>query len=385
MSRVKTEIPATLEEAAQAGRVCMDVKKDGQFCYHIYLEPDFAKLLEAVEPLNIKERKLCIVADSTTAELYGAELKEILKETCTYVSMFVFPAGEVNKTLNTVRDLYEHLILEKFDRKDMLVALGGGVVGDLTGFAAATYLRGIGFIQIPTTLLSQVDSSIGGKTGVDFDAYKNMVGAFHMPRLVYMNLNVLKTLPERQFACGMGEIIKHGLIQDSDYLEKLSTYQREIREKNYAALLWMVAGSCKVKRHVVEEDPTEQGIRAWLNFGHTIGHSVEKLKDFTLCHGECVAIGCAAAAWMSWKRGLISEKEKEAAEQLLLDYQLPVSVKELKPEDIVKTTKLDKKMDAGKVKFVLLKKIGEAFVTRDVEDEELLRASQYVCGEEIHE
>ena len=385
MSRVKTEIPATLEEAAQAGRVCMDVKKDGQFCYHIYLEPDFAKLPEAVEPLNIKERKLCIVADSITAELYGAELKEILKETCTYVSMFVFPAGEVNKTLNTVRDLYEHLILEKFDRKDMLVALGGGVVGDLTGFAAATYLRGIGFIQIPTTLLSQVDSSIGGKTGVDFDAYKNMVGAFHMPRLVYMNLNVLKTLPDRQFACGMGEIIKHGLIQDSDYLEKLSTYQREIREKNYAALLWMVAGSCKVKRHVVEEDPTEQGIRAWLNFGHTIGHSVEKLKDFTLCHGECVAIGCAAAAWMSWKRGLISEKEKEAAEQLLLDYQLPVRVKGLKPEDIVKTTKLDKKMDAGKVKFVLLKKIGEAFVTRDVEDEELLRASQYVCGEEIHE
>ena len=385
MSRVKTEIPATLEEAAQAGRVCMDVKKDGQFCYHIYLEPDFAKLPEAVETLNIKERKLCIVADSTTAELYGAELKEILKETCTYVSMFVFPAGEVNKTLNTVRDLYEHLILEKFDRKDMLVALGGGVVGDLTGFAAATYLRGIGFIQIPTTLLSQVDSSIGGKTGVDFDAYKNMVGAFHMPRLVYMNLNVLKTLPDRQFACGMGEIIKHGLIQDSDYLEKLSTYQREIREKNYAALLWMVAGSCKVKRHVVEEDPTEQGIRAWLNFGHTIGHSVEKLKDFTLCHGECVAIGCAAAAWMSWKRGLISEKEKEAAEQLLLDYQLPVRVKGLKPEDIVKTTKLDKKMDAGKVKFVLLKKIGEAFVTRDVEDEELLRASRYVCGEEIHE
>ena len=385
MNRVKTEIPATLEEAAQAGRVCMDVKKDGQFCYHIYLEPDFAKLPEAVEPLNIKERKLCIVADSTTAELYGAELKEILKETCTYVSMFVFPAGEVNKTLNTVRDLYEHLILEKFDRKDMLVALGGGVVGDLTGFAAATYLRGIGFIQIPTTLLSQVDSSIGGKTGVDFDAYKNMVGAFHMPRLVYMNLNVLKTLPDRQFACGMGEIIKHGLIQDSDYLEKLSTYQREIREKNYAAPLWMVAGSCKVKRHVVEEDPTEQGIRAWLNFGHTIGHSVEKLKDFTLCHGECVAIGCAAAAWMSWKRGLISEKEKEAAEQLLLDYQLPVRVKGLKPEDIVKTTKLDKKMDAGKVKFVLLKKIGEAFVTRDVEDEELLRASRYVCGEEIHE
>lgn len=385
MNIVETETPVTLEDAFASGHACMAVKKDGQFCYHIYLEPDFAKLPEALEPLNIKERKLCIVADSTTAELYGAELKEVLKDTCSYVSMFVFFAGEANKTLNTVRDLYEHLILEKFDRKDMLVALGGGVVGDLTGFAAATYLRGIGFIQVPTTLLSQVDSSIGGKTGVDFDAYKNMVGAFHMPRLVYMNLNVLKTLPDRQFACGMGEIIKHGLIQDSDYLGKLSTYRNEILRKDYAALLWMVAGSCKIKRHVVEEDPTEQGIRAWLNFGHTIGHSVEKLKDFTLCHGECVAIGCAAAAWMSWKRGLISDQERESTERLLADYQLPVRVEGLKPEDIVKTTKLDKKMDAGKVKFVLLRKIGEAFVTRDVEDDELLRAARYVCREEIHE
>lgn len=363
----------------------LDVKKDGNYSYSIWLEPDFQKLPEALEQLHVSGRKLCIVSDSNVDTLYGTQLKDVLSGICGKVTSYVFPAGEEHKTLDTVRNLYEHLILEKFDRKDMLVAFGGGVVGDLTGFTAATYLRGIDFIQVPTTLLSQVDSSIGGKTGVDFDAYKNMVGAFHMPRLVYMNLNVLKTLPDRQFACGMGEIIKHGLIQDSDYLEKLSTYQREIREKNYAALLWMVAGSCKIKRHVVEEDPTEQGIRAWLNFGHTIGHSVEKLKDFTLCHGECVAIGCAAAAWMSWKRGLISEKEKEAAEQLLLDYQLPVSVKELKPEDIVKTTKLDKKMDAGKVKFVLLKKIGEAFVTRDVEDEELLRASQYVCGEEIHE
>ena len=378
MNRVKTEIPATLEEAAQAGRVCMDVKKDGQFCYHIYLEPDFAKLPEAVEPLNIKERKLCIVADSTTAELYGAELKEILKETCTYVSMFVFPAGEVNKTLNTVRDLYEHLILEKFDRKDMLVALGGGVVGDLTGFAAATYLRGIGFIQIPTTLLSQVDSSIGGKTGVDFDAYKNMVGAFHMPRLVYMNLNVLKTLPDRQFACGMGEIIKHGLIQDSDYLEKLSTYQREIREKNYAALLWMVAGSCKIKRHVVEEDPTEQGIRAWLNFGHTIGHAVEKLKNFTLSHGECVAIGCMAAAYLSEKRGKLTESELKDIRKVLKSYQLPVCTEGLDAEKILSATKHDKKMDAGKIKFVLLSRIGEAYVTKDVTDDEILDAVRYI-------
>ena len=363
----------------------VDVKKNEQHCYDIVITQGFEAIGDEIKKLGISGIKLCIVTDSNVGPIYAEPLMQALAQTGNDVYVFTIPAGEANKNLDVVRTVYTYLIEQHFERRDMIVALGGGVVGDMAGFAAASYLRGIDFIQVPTSLLAQVDSSIGGKTGVDFDAYKNMVGAFHMPRLVYMNLNVLKTLPDRQFACGMGEIIKHGLIQDSDYLEKLSTYQREIREKNYAALLWMVAGSCKVKRHVVEEDPTEQGIRAWLNFGHTIGHSVEKLKDFTLCHGEGVAIGCAAAAWMSWKRGLISEKEKEAAEQLLLDYQLPVRVKGLKPEDIVKTTKLDKKMDAGKVKFVLLKKIGEAFVTRDVEDEELLRASQYVCGEEIHE
>lgn len=163
----------------------LDVKKDGVFSYSIYLEPDFSRFLDALEPLQVAGRRLCIVSDSNVYERYGEEVKTLLTGHCAKVTSFVFPAGEENKTLDTVRNLYEHLILEKFDRKDLLVALGGGVVGDLTGFAAATYLRGIDFVQVPTTLLSQVDSSIGGKTGVDFDAYKNMVGAFHMPKLVY--------------------------------------------------------------------------------------------------------------------------------------------------------------------------------------------------------
>ena len=378
MSRVKTEIPATLEEAAQAGRVCMDVKKDGQFCYHIYLEPDFAKLLEAVEPLNIKERKLCIVADSTTAELYGAELKEILKETCTYVSMFVFPAGEVNKTLNTVRDLYEHLILEKFDRKDMLVALGGGVVGDLTGFAAATYLRGIGFIQIPTTLLSQVDSSIGGKTGVDFDAYKNMVGAFHMPRLVYMNLNVLKTLPDRQFACGMGEILKTGLICDGDFFRYVCCEQKEIKKLDIKQIARMVRRCCEIKAGVVERDPKEQGERALLNLGHTVGHAVEKLKNFTLLHGQCVGVGLVAAAYLSMKRGLLTREEYQEICQGCSDYELPVHVEGLIPEEVLSATKRDKKMEQGHIRFILMDGIGKSFIDKTVTDEELLSCIQEI-------
>lgn len=229
----------------------IEVNQGREDRYAIYLEPDFQGLGYALADLETKERKICIVADSTTAELYLEPLKAALQGCCARVTSFVFPAGEEHKTLDTVRALYEHLILEKFDRKDLLAALGGGVVGDLTGFAAATYLRGIRFIQVPTTLLSQVDSSIGGKTGVDFDSYKNMVGAFHMPSLVYMNLGTLKSLPERQFASGMGEIIKHGLIQDRDYYEWLSSHEKEVAARNYDALLPMVEGSCRIKRHEI--------------------------------------------------------------------------------------------------------------------------------------
>jgi 3-dehydroquinate synthase len=361
------------------------VNRDGAYCYSIWLEPDFENIREALESLQTKEKKLCIVTDDAVAPLYAEKLIQVLKPCCKKISLFVFKAGECNKTLDTVRALYEHLILEKFDRKDMLVALGGGVVGDLTGFAAATYLRGIDFIQVPTTLLSQVDSSIGGKTGVDFDAYKNMVGAFHMPKLVYMNLETLKTLPKRQFSAGMAEIIKHGLIQDEEYFWWLTENAENIMDGQYEVLRTMISASCQIKRHVVEVDPTEKGIRAWLNFGHTAGHAVEKLMDFQLYHGECVAIGCVAAAWLSWKRGFLTKADYDKIREAFVQFELPVQVVGVKPEDVLKTTKLDKKMEGGRIKFVLLKQIGEAFVTKDVEDEELLQAIQQISKETKHE
>ena len=361
----------------------LEIKRDGTFCYSIWLEPDFQGLPQALLELSVKERRLCVVTDAEVEKRYGASVEKVLKGCCRKLTFFTFPAGEAHKTLDTVRDLYERLIREGYDRKDLLIALGGGVVGDLTGFAAATYLRGIDFIQIPTTLLSQVDSSIGGKTGVDFDAYKNMVGAFHMPRLVYMNLAVLSTLPRRQFASGMAEIIKHGLIQDQEYDRWLSSNYRSVMEGDYEALLNMIFESCRIKGHVVEEDPTEQGIRAWLNFGHTIGHAVEKLKNFELYHGECVAIGCAAASWLSFQRGWITEEDHRHVEALLEQYGLPVRACGLSPEAVLKATKSDKKMESGQIKFVLLKKIGEAVVVKDVSDQELLGAIRYVCaGEE---
>ena len=218
--------------------------------YDIVIEETFDRLKEEMLALKSDTRKLCVVSDSNVAALYGKQVQEILAGCSRKTEVFVFPAGEEHKNLTTVRDLYEFLIQKKFDRSDMLVALGGGVTGDLCGFAAATYLRGIPFVQIPTTLLSQVDSSIGGKTGVDFDSYKNMVGAFHMPSLVYTNLSTLKTLDAEQFASGMGEIIKHGLIKNADYCKWLDEHTEQIQNRDLDACRIMILESNRIKRDV---------------------------------------------------------------------------------------------------------------------------------------
>lgn len=360
--------------------VILPVRRDGEFCYSIILEKSFSTLSEQIGALDVSERKICIVTDTQVGPFYSEAVKCELLKVCKKVTIYTIETGEEHKTLDTVKGLYEHLILEHFDRKDLLAALGGGVVGDLTGFTAATYLRGIRFIQIPTTLLAQVDSSIGGKTGVDFDSYKNMVGAFHMPSLVYMNLSVLKTLSERQFASGMAEILKHGLIRNETYYKWLLENQAGIEKREYETLLPMIAESCRIKRGVVEADPTEQGERALLNFGHTIGHAVEKLKDFKLLHGECVAIGIVAAGWISFRRGLLKKEDLEEILRGLRAFSLPVDTDGLDARNVVEITRSDKKMEAGSIKFVLLRRIGEAFVDKTVTEEELLSASSWILG-----
>ena len=282
------------------------VHLDQKPIYDIVIEKDFSQLGTAFSRLNVTGRKICIVTDSNVGPLYAKAVQEVLETTGNQIFVYTFAAGEESKNLNTVQDLYEFLIENHFDRKDMLAALGGGVVGDLTGFTAATYLRGISFIQIPTSLLAQVDSSIGGKTGVDFRAYKNMVGAFHQPKLVYMNMATLLSLDTRLFNSGFGEIIKHGLIKDAAYYRWLQNNAAKIQSKDYDALEQMIAGSCNIKREVVELDPTEQGDRALLNFGHTLGHAIEKLMNFQLYHGECVVLGMIAALNISVTRGHIT-------------------------------------------------------------------------------
>lgn len=361
-----------------AYRTRIPVKKDGKLVYEIFLEESFDHLAEYLQNLDVREKRLCLVTDSTVNAYYGDEVEAILSSCCAGVTRFVFPAGEENKNLDIVQKLYEHLILNHYERKDMLVALGGGVVGDLTGFAAATYLRGVDFVQVPTTLLSQVDSSIGGKTGVDFACYKNMVGAFHQPKLVYINIAVLKSLTEEQFLCGMGEILKHGLIKDAAYYEWTINQMFEIKDRNISVLKEMISRSCEIKRDVVEKDPTEKGERALLNFGHTLGHAIEKLKNFTLMHGQCVAIGYLAASYISWKRGLISTEEFFEIRDMNIGFGLPVSFEGPNAEEILSATRSDKKMEQGKVKFILLKGIGTAYIDRTVTDEEMAEAIHYI-------
>lgn len=354
------------------------VHDQGKPSYPIYIENDFKRFFEALEGLNLKEKKVCIVTDTTVAGYYLDTMCTCLSGFCAKVVSYTFPAGEASKNLNTVSKLYERLIDEQFDRKDVLLALGGGVVGDLTGFTAATYLRGIRFIQVPTTLLSMVDSSIGGKTGVDFQAYKNMVGAFHQPSAVYINLSLLLTLTNEQYYSGMGEIVKHALIKDSKYFSWLRNHFAEIQNRTLECLYDMIEKSIQIKRFIVENDPKEQGERALLNFGHTLGHAIEKVKNFELLHGECVAIGCVGATYLSMLRGYISVEELQDIKQMFLDVNLPIQCTGIGIEEVLAVTKSDKKMESGKIKFVLLQSVGHAVIDDTVTDEELRQALAYV-------
>lgn len=352
----------------------MSVMYQKKPCYDIIFTKGWDDLVAELDGFEIKNRKLCIITDDHVDQIYGDVLIERLGSCVKAVRKFVFPAGEESKNLDTVKNAYRFLIEEKFDRKDVLLALGGGVVGDLTGFVAATYLRGVDFIQIPTTLLAQADSSVGGKTGVDFEGYKNMVGAFKMPRLVYMNFEVLKTLDDRQYFAGFAEIMKHGLIKDSGFYEWLIENMYEICERDIDTLSEMLMKSCMVKKLVVEKDPTETGERAILNLGHTIGHAIEKAKNFELLHGECVALGTVAAAFISWKKSLLSMEEYYEIRDMFVPFYLPISYEGVNPEEILRLTKSDKKVDGGSICFILLKKIGKAVIDTSVTDEEILDA-----------
>ncbi len=348
----------------------LNVKYNGSPCYNIVFDDSFDGLTGYISELGFENRKIAIITDTNVKPLYADELENIVKAISTRVIIHAIPAGEENKNLHEIEKIYKILIENKFDRHDLIIALGGGVVGDMAGYTAATYLRGIAFIQIPTTLLAQTDSSIGGKTGVDYEGYKNMVGAFYMPSLVYMNIKVLNTLSGEQFASGFAEVMKHGLIKDQDFYMWLIENMYEIEERDPETLIQMIKKSCDIKRQVVEKDPTEKGDRALLNFGHTIGHAIEKYKEFSLSHGECVALGAVAAAYISWKRQMLSMEEYYEIRDMFVPFGLPISVTGIDADEIISLMHSDKKADGKSIKFVLLKKVGKAVLDSTVTDDE---------------
>lgn len=353
----------------------LTVNRDGKPCYDIVYSTDLKDLGAELSGDAFRGRKALIVTDSSVGPLYAKSVKAQVPGEC---DVYTLPAGEEHKNLHEIEGIYRFLIRHHYDRKSYLIALGGGVTGDMTGYAAATFLRGIDFIQIPTTLLAQADSSIGGKTGVDFEGYKNMVGAFYMPRLVYANVNFLDTLDGRQFASGFAEIMKHGLIRDEEYYTWLIDNMYEIRDRDHKVLQQMLIRSNRIKKEVVEKDPTEKSERMLLNFGHTIGHAIEKYKNFTMTHGECVALGCVAAAYLSWQRGDLPMEEYYEIRDMFVPFGLPISVTDVDTEAVLALTKSDKKVANGTLRFILLHGVGDAFIATDVGDDEIRKAIEEI-------
>ncbi|MGE5674750.1 MAG: 3-dehydroquinate synthase, partial [Mycobacterium leprae] len=317
-------------------------------------------------------QRCLIITDSNVGPLYGDRVTRSLEMVGIHATVATFAAGEESKTLATAAGLYGDCVRAGLERSSAIVALGGGVVGDLAGFVAATYLRGIPFVQVPTTLLAQVDSSVGGKTGVDLPEGKNLVGAFHQPSLVVADPETLRSLPLRDVASGMGEVIKHGVIRDPAFLTYLEGHRAEIQALDGAILAEMVANNCRIKAAVVGEDERESNLRAILNFGHTAGHAVEAAMGFGgWRHGECVAVGMVAATRIAAAAGILQEPALLPRLVALLDsYGLPTALPPgLDPAGLLPLIQRDKKSEGGRVKWVMPVRPGEMSITAAVAPE----------------
>jgi 3-dehydroquinate synthase len=306
-----------------------------------------------------------IVTNTTIAPLYLQSVCELLDNY--QVEITILPDGEQYKTLDTVNTIFDALLDAKFDRSATLIALGGGVVGDMTGFAAASYQRGVNFIQIPTTLLSQVDSSVGGKTGVNHELGKNMIGAFHQPKAVVIDINTLDTLEQREFSAGMAEVIKYGLLGNANFLQDLEANMGGLMNRDVPLIIDAVYRSCEDKARIVAEDEFEAGKRALLNLGHTFGHGIENTLGYgTYLHGEAVSVGMLMAAKLSELEGDLTAACVERVAQLLSQANLPCEInKEITETQLFAAMSLDKKAIDGNIRLVLLKELGNAYLSQD--------------------
>jgi 3-dehydroquinate synthase len=327
---------------------------------------------EFLQPLGFGKHGV-IITDSNVEALYAGPLRDTLKRAGYDTKVLSVPAGEESKSLRQATRLLRRLPALGLDRQSFVLALGGGVVGDLAGFVAATYLRGLALVQVPTSLLAQVDSSVGGKVGVNLPQGKNLVGAFHQPRIVLADMDTLKTLPEHELRAGFAEVIKHGAIRDAEFFAWLERERNRILSLEPEAVAHAIRRCCEIKAEVVSADEREAGLRAILNFGHTIGHAMEALVEYVgLLHGEAIALGMYCTAKLSVKRAGLAEQEAQRLCDLIEAAGLPTRLGEqFALDDLMAAMRLDKKARGGKLRFVLLKRLGEAVVSDAVTDADI--------------
>ncbi len=323
-----------------------------------------------------RTRKILVISNEEISNLYGEKLLNYLRDDNFQAQLFLIKAGESYKNLTTLSEIYDVAFNFGLDRNSIIIALGGGIVGDVSGLAAATWLRGIEYIQIPTTLLSMVDSSVGGKTAVNHPKGKNLIGAFHQPKAVFIDPETLKSLPKREFNAGIAEVIKYGVIKDKKLFEflEIEKNKNELIHLKNESLIKIINSSIKTKSYIVSQDEHENGIRAILNYGHSFGHVIENLCGYgQFLHGEAISIGMNIAGKIAIEKGLWSKEELERQNNLLESYDLPTEIPKIKKEEVLKILMGDKKVRDGKMRFILPKEIGEVDIYDDVEDSLFLK------------
>jgi len=341
--------------------------------YSVYIGAEILPQLGGLlRPFSLS-RKALLISDPTVNELHGEKVWQALGEAGFSPFRFLVPPGEKNKSLTWAKRLYDFLIRERLDRKSPIIALGGGVIGDLAGFVAATYMRGVPFVQLPSSLLAQIDSSVGGKVAVNHRLAKNMIGAFYQPLIVLIDVALLRTLPDREFRAGLAEVIKYGVISDASFFSFLEENLGRILGLDWQALSLAVKRCCEIKASIVAQDEREEGLRAILNYGHTIGHALEAATHFrTYRHGEAVAIGMEAAGRISESLGLWKPEDRSRQHAILEAAGLPLSFR-VKPEKLLQLIYYDKKVRDGRARFVLTRAVGDAIILELSEEEVILR------------
>ncbi len=353
------------------------IKAPAKGDYEVVIEKDFNNLKEELTKVNANKSKVCIISDSNIFPIYSKEVIDILTSLECEVDEVVLEPGEISKSMEDTEPCFRLLLNKMYSRNDYIISLGGGCVADYAGFIAATFKRGMQLIHIPTSLMAMADSCVGGKVGIDFMGYKNMIGTYYNPKLVYVNVSCINTLDEIHYYSAFAEIMKTAIIKSSSVYEWLIENLYEISDKDPDIIVDMIEQTINIAKIYIEKDPYNTSDRLVLNLGHTVGHAIEKAKNYTMSHGECVALGIIAAAHISLKREMLSLEEYLEIRDMFVPFNLPITIEDIDVDAIIEDIRYDKKNDKGFC-FILFKKIGKAVIDCNVTEEEIRAALEEI-------